>query len=129
MTKIYIDSRFRTANSNNESDFSVELPRSFNVPDGVVAHIDDIVIPVSWTTIDERNRNCYVKVSCGAAVLDTYTSFDYQNLAGAQFAAQLAARLNFLFKDFIPLPVFVVAYDLTNNTLTLSMTDARGQNP
>ena len=58
MQKIYIDSRFRTANSKNESDFNVELPRSFNVPDGVVAHIDDIVIPVSWTTVDERNNRC-----------------------------------------------------------------------
>ena len=56
MQKIYIDSRFRTANSKSESDFNVELPRSFNVPDGVVAHIDDIVIPVSWTTIDEGTK-------------------------------------------------------------------------
>ena len=52
MQKIYIDSRFRTAGSKSESDFNIELPRSFNVPDGVVAHIDDIVIPVSWSTID-----------------------------------------------------------------------------
>ncbi len=33
-------------NSTSDTDFSSELPRSFNVPDGVVAHIDDIVIPV-----------------------------------------------------------------------------------
>ncbi len=83
MPKIYIDSRFRTANSKSESDFNFELPRSFNVPDGVVAHIDDIVIPVSWTTIDERNRNCYVKLSCGVGnVSDTYFSFDSQNMTG-----------------------------------------------
>ena len=60
MQKIYIDSRFRTANSKSETDFNVELPRSFNVPDGVVAHIDDIVVPVSWSTIDERNNIAYV---------------------------------------------------------------------
>ena len=53
ITKKYIDSRFGTENSKSETDFSIELPRSFNVPDGVVAHIDDIVIPVSWSTIDE----------------------------------------------------------------------------
>ena len=126
MTKIYIDSRFRTANSKSESDFNVELPRSFNVPDGVVAHIDDIVIPVSWTTIDERNRNCYVKLSCGATnVSDTYFSFDSQNMMGVNFAAQLAARLNYTFRDFRPLPVFICDYDLNNNTISLSMTDAR----
>ena len=60
MQKIYIDSRFRTANSKSETDFNIELPRSFNVPDGVVAHIDDIVVPVSWSTIDERNNIAYV---------------------------------------------------------------------
>ena len=126
MQKIYIDSRFRTVNSKSESDFNVELPRSFNVPDGVVAHIDDIVIPVSWTTIDERNRNCYVKLSCGATnVSDTYFSFDSQNMMGVNFAAQLAARLNYTFRDFRPLPVFICDYDLNNNTISLSMTDAR----
>ena len=125
MQKIYIDSRFRTANSKSESDFNVELPRSFNVPDGVVAHIDDIVIPVSWSTIDERNRNCYVKLTCGATNADTVFSFDYQNIEGGNFAAQLAARLNWLFKDFVPKPVFVCDYDLNNNLITLSMTDAR----
>ena len=45
ITKIYIDRRFRTKGSKSETDFSIELPRSFNVPDGVVAHIDDIVVP------------------------------------------------------------------------------------
>ncbi len=44
---MYIDSGLKTKNSKNDSDFSIELPRSFNVPDGVVAHIDDIVTPVS----------------------------------------------------------------------------------
>ena len=62
--KIYIDTRFRTKNSKSETDFSIELPRSFNVPNGVTAYIDDIVIPVSWSTIDERNRNCYVAFAC-----------------------------------------------------------------
>ena len=126
MQKIYIDSRFRTANSKSESDFNVELPRSFNVPDGVVAHIDDIVIPVSWTTIDERNYNCYVKLSCGIAnVSEKVISFDHQNLDGFQFATQLAARLNFVFKDFVPIPVFACVYDTISNVLSLSMTDAR----
>ncbi len=60
MQKIYIDSRFKTANPKSDSDFNVELPRSVNVPDGVVAQIDDIVIPVSWTTVDERNNMSYV---------------------------------------------------------------------
>ncbi len=70
MQKIYIDSRFRTANSASESDFTVELPRSFNVPDGVVAHIDDIVIPVSWRTVDSRNNLMSIEFIMGAALVE-----------------------------------------------------------
>ncbi len=107
MQKIYIDTRFRTANSKSESDFNVELPRCFNVPDGVVAHIDDIVIPVSWGAIDERNKNCYAKLTCGIVSQEAVFSFDLQNIEGANFAAQLAARLNWAFSSFVPKPVFL----------------------
>ena len=41
--KVYVDSRFKTANSKSDSDFYIELPRTFNVPDGVVAHTDDLL--------------------------------------------------------------------------------------
>ena len=127
MKKIYIDSRFRTKNSKSETDFSIELPRSFNVPDGVVAHIDDIVIPVSWTAIDERNNQCYINVSCGAAVKDANFTFDSQNYDGANLATDFAAKLNTAVVGFVPLPVFVCTYDVLANILTISMTDARNE--
>ncbi len=58
--KIYVDTRFKTSDSKSDSDFSIELPRSFNVPDNVVAYIDDIVIPVSFSTVDARNNNLVI---------------------------------------------------------------------
>ena len=126
MQKIYIDSRFRTANSKSESDFNVELPRSFNVPDGVVAHIDDIVIPVSWRTVDGRNNRCYISVFSGIyAVRLTNFTLDPQNYDGFTFATALAAKLNIAVAGFTPLPVLTCAYDTVSNLLTISMTDAR----
>ena len=126
MQKIYIDSRFRTANAKSESDFNVELPRSFNVPDGVVAHIDDIVIPVSWSTVDERNNHCYISVFSGLTALrDTSFTLNPQNYDGASFAIALAAKLNLALVGFVPLPVMICTYDLVSNLLTISMTDAR----
>ena len=95
MQQIYIDSRFRTEDSKSESDFRIELPRSFNVPDGVVAHIDDIVIPVSWSTIDERNRNCHVLMYCGSTVIADKYALSIQNYTGNQFAIELALNLNY----------------------------------
>ena len=124
--KKFIDSRFRTAGSKSESDFNIELPRSFNVPDGVVAHIDDIVIPVSWSTVDERNNKCYISVFCGIhAVKDANFTLNPQNYDGATFAIALAAKLNLAVVGFTPLPVLICAYDPLSNLLTISMTDAR----
>ena len=58
--KIYVDTRFKTADSKSDTDFNIELPRTFNVPDGVVAYIDDIVIPISFSTVDDRSNNLYI---------------------------------------------------------------------
>ena len=125
MTKIYIDSRFRTANSKSESDFNVELPRSSNVPDGVIAHIDDIVIPVSWRTVDERNNKCYIDVFCGTAQRDANFALTPQNYDGFTLATELAAKLNLALVNFVPLPVMSCSYDILSGLLTISMTDAR----
>ena len=58
-------------------------------------------------------------------MLEAVFTFDSQNIEGANFAAQLAARLNFAVADFKPLPVFHCDYDVSNNILTISITAAR----
>ena len=128
MQKIYIDSRFRTAGSKSESDFNVELPRSFNVPDGVVAHIDDIVIPVSWSTIDERNNTGYVAFSCYGTMHDKTITFDSKNYTGELFATALQQKLIDAVAGFthnnIPVePILSCAYDPLENILTITLTN------
>ena len=125
MHKIYIDSRFRTASSKSESDFNIELPRSFNVPDGVVAHIDDIVIPVSWSTIDERNRNCHVLMYCGSTVIADKYALSIQNYTGNQFAIELALNLNYTVLALGTLITISCVYDLNENMLGISVSDER----
>jgi hypothetical protein len=126
MQKIYIDSRFRTANSKSESDFNVELPRSFNVPDGVVAHIDDIVIPVSWKTIDERNNMCYVAFGgVGAGVRERHFAFEPGNYDGTMFADALASGLNTAIAGYSVVPTFSCEHNIVDNTLKVSFVDHR----
>ena len=127
ITKIYIDSRFRTKNSKSETDFSIELPRSFNVPDGVVAHIDDIVIPVSWSTIDERNPNCHVRMSCGSTVVADNYALVVKNYTGYQFAEELALNLNYTAAALSVLLTFDCIYDLAENMLGISVSDTRNE--
>ena len=68
--QIYIDSRFKTADSPSDSDFYIELPRAMNIPDKCVCYIDDIVIPVSWTMVDDRNARLFLAYKVGPLIDD-----------------------------------------------------------
>ena len=109
--KPYVDSRFRTSNSNSESDFCIETPRQFSVPDGVVAHVDDIVIPACWTTIDERNPNCYFIVYAGVDSKEFSFTMATANYDGVEFATVLAAKLNEAVAAFNHKPLLSATYE------------------
>ena len=65
--KIYIDSRFKSADSRSDSDFYVTLPQNMLMPDGCGFYLDDISIPVSWYTIGKDiNDRLYYRVNGSA---------------------------------------------------------------
>jgi hypothetical protein len=121
--KIYIDSRFKTADSPSDSDFYVELPRAMNIPDKCVCYIDDIVIPVSWTMVDDRNSQLRLSYIDGAAVGTSTLTMPSGNYNGISFSAALETLMNTVLEP-VNLPI-AVAYDLINNKMTVSMTDNR----
>ena len=49
--KIYIDSKFRSSDSNSSSDFKYELPETMSFKEDTVVYIDDICIPHSWESV------------------------------------------------------------------------------
>ena len=58
--RVYIDTRFKTSDSKSDSDFIIELPKTINIPEDTIAYVNDIILPVSWTTTDEiRNSFDY----------------------------------------------------------------------
>ena len=59
--KVYIDSRFKTKDSKSNSEFKYELAESVELPDKCVCFVDDLIIPVSWYSIDENSKNIYVR--------------------------------------------------------------------
>ncbi len=91
--------------------FIIELPRSFNVPDGVVAHIDDIVLPVSWRTTDERNHKWHIACACGGALREANFTFDSKNYDGAAFATNLEAEFTTAIDGFAVEPDFMCTYN------------------
>ena len=121
--KIYIDSRFKTPNSESDSDFKIEIARQFNIPDGVVCYVDDIVLPVSWTTIGDRNNNLYFSVFYDSITNFHMITMDSKNHSGATFGSELEAKLN---SATSALDItFTATYDYTQNIISISFTDDR----
>ncbi len=114
-----------TKGSGSKSDFSIELPRSFTVPDGVIAHSDDIVIPVSWSTIDQRNQNSYIEFACGGSCREANFTSDYKNYDGPAFATDLAATLTAAINVLAVEPDFVCKHNKLENQIIISINDTR----
>ena len=46
--KIYIDTKYRSSDSNSASDFKYELPETMSFKEDTVVYLDDICRPHSW---------------------------------------------------------------------------------
>ena len=62
--KLYIDSRFRTQDSESSSDFEIELPKTVNITKNALGWVSDLHLPVSWYNIDSHNNRIYVVTDC-----------------------------------------------------------------
>ena len=125
--KVYIDSRFKTAESKGDTDFIVELPKTFNVPEDVVCYINDIAIPVSWSTISSRNNKLYFSVDADDVIHWFKIEMDDQNYNGQSFSVALQTKLNdkvvgFFEPDKLS---FQVTYDVVDNMVVIDFQDKR----
>ena len=113
-----IDTRFKTADSHSDSDFFVELPRSLNIPENTICYITDVVIPVSWSTVDARNNKLYMFVDFAGGRVYKIIEMPAKNYSGPDFAAALAAAIN---AAFYPDPIlrFDVLYDSNDNMISI----------
>ena len=106
--KIYVDSRYCTADSSNDSDFKIQLARNIYLPDNCVMHIENVTMSHSWYTIEVGiNDSMYVNLG-GTCFIATIPSTNY---TGASLAAALASALGHGFS---------VSYNLNTNKLTMS---------
>ena len=92
--KIYLDSRYKTLDSNNDSDFFVELDRNIELADQSKIYIDDIVLPISYSTVDERNNKVYVRLTSGTLSTSYNFTIATQNYNGDSFAEELQQMIN-----------------------------------
>ena len=56
LNKIFIDSRFKTSESNSDSDFSIELSENIELEPNIGCIVQDITIPHTWYNINHLNN-------------------------------------------------------------------------
>jgi len=111
--KLYIDSRYRTADSVSDSNFRIQLGRNIYLPDNCILHLENCVIPHSWYTIEAGiNDTMYLKINSLCITL-TIPSTNY---LGSELATVLQAFLTSAFPS-----LFTVSYNLTINKITIAI--------
>jgi len=117
--KIFVDSRFKTAKSNSNSDFEYEIPQSVSLPDATICYLDNIVIPNSWQTIDDNNNRLYVRVKTGTTNNDAIVGLTANNYSTSTLRAEIETQLRQVYGNSIS-----VTYDQVLLRYKISSSDA-----
>ena len=95
LKKIYVDSKYKTANSASTSNFSIQLPETVYMPDNSVFYISDVCIPRSFWTIESGiNDKFYLQIRYNGFTFDIILTLDSQNYTGADLAVEILTQLN-----------------------------------
>lgn len=97
--KIYIDSKFRSPESNSSSDFKYELPETMSFKEDTVVYLDDICIPHSWESILENiNNKLYFKVYKISVIPEEeyhlIATIEPGNYTGGDLATEIQTEMN-----------------------------------
>ena len=112
--KIYIDSRFKSSDSASHSDFKIDLPISFLMPEDTGFYIDDVCIPHTWYPIAERNNIIVFKFNTQVYIAGVPPG----NYSTANLGLAIAQAMN----DALPVTDrFESLYDAKTNKLTIKL--------
>ena len=125
--KIYIDTRYKTPDSNSTSDFKISLPESISFGSDTAFYIDDFTCGHSWTSIEDFNNKIYLYMQEIAIESNNWSfiiSISNGNYTPLDFALELQNKLRSE-TNFRLLNLFNVVYNSKNNNLTISIVDNR----
>ncbi|MDA8582944.1 hypothetical protein N9L68_01900 [bacterium] len=88
--KIYIYSRQAQGTG---SDFTLNLKQSVQVPKSTVTHIDDVILPNTFLTVDANRCYIYISESYSGVTLSFRRQIPYGNYAGVGLASALQTAL------------------------------------
>ena len=121
--KIYIDSKYRTSDSNSSSDFKYELPETLTFHENTVFYLDDITIAHSWNTIIENiNDKLYFKVYINTPPQEYHfeAKIEAGNYIGPDLALEIQTEMNSQ-TTAIAANLFTCAYIAKTNKISISI--------
>ena len=94
--RIFIDSRHRTVESPNSSDFTVELSENIELPRGTRVRLHDVSLPYSWRTVEAGINDFLYLETRPTDQASTYTRLQLPagQYDGRSLATQLGALMN-----------------------------------
>ena len=110
--KIYIDTRFKTADSNSNSDFKIQLKSSYALPRNSVFYIEDFVASHAFYAVEQGiNNKFYFKLNSNFYVVTIPPS----NYNGTTLASTLQSLIN-----TVTTLTFSVVFSINQNNLTIT---------
>ena len=110
---IYIDSRFKSSDSESDSNMKIDLKTTLNLPDDCICFLDDITIPVSFYNIDQYRNIFYFNIN---------NSYYYETIESNNYST---STLSYMISDILNGIVnkFKVVTDIAKNIIKISTTD------
>ena len=113
--KIYVDSKYKTADSESDSNFKFQLPQTCLMPDDTKFFISDVAIPHTWYTVNDFNSKLYLRTFDGNGLQSDYIlTLTKKTYNGATFATELSNKIQTL-TSISP----TVSFNATTNQLSL----------
>ena len=110
--KIYIDTRFKTKTSNSNSDFTIQLPKTVQLPKNTVFYIENFVCSNAFYAVETGiNDKFYCRIYNTYYII-TITPSNYN---GITFASELQTKLNAASVHF-----FTVVFNINRNNITIT---------
>ena len=123
--KIFIDSKYRSIQSNSSADFSIELNESLELPDDTRMYVTDISVPAVWKTTENNfYEYLYVMVFNGDTLVKNFRVFLGNKIYFAeQLCFDMVEGMNNNTTDLSAGGIFVYAYSSATRTVEIKVKD------
>ena len=79
---MYVDSRFRTNDSDSSCGFKFELMEALGLTGNTVCYVDDISIPHTWRTIESYSKRSYITLKTEVTNENTAGTYNWLPIIG-----------------------------------------------